>query len=146
MKALIQRVSNATVFIDAKKHAKISTGMCIFLGVKPTDNPQIVKKLVSKILKLRIFSDRNKNMNRSICDINGEILVVSQFTLYADTTKGNRPSFQNTASKLIASPLYDLFINLLKEKKITVLSGKFGENMNVELNNNGPVTIMLEIL
>jgi len=146
MKALIQRVSNATVFIDAKKHSKICKGMCIFLGIKSTDTPKIAKQLVSKILKLRIFSDTDKQMNMSISDINGEILVVSQFTLYADTTKGNRPSFHNTASKLIASPLYELFINLLKEKNVTVQSGQFGANMDIELNNNGPVTIMLEML
>jgi len=146
MKALIQRVSDASVYIDCKKYAEITKGMCIFLGIKSTDSPKTTKQLVDKILKLRIFSDITNKMNQSISDINGQILVVSQFTLYADTTKGNRPSFHNSASKLIASPLYELFINLLKEKNITVQSGQFGTNMNVELNNSGPVTIMLEVL
>ena len=120
--------------------------MCIFLGIKSTDSPETAEQLVDKILKLRIFSDITNKMNQSISDINGQILVVSQFTLYADTTKGNRPSFHDAASKLIASPLYELFINLLKEKNMTVKSGQFGTNMNVELNNSGPVTIMLEVL
>ena len=146
MKALIQRVSDASVYIDCKKHATITKGMCIFLGIKSTDSSETAEQLVDKILKLRIFSDITNRMNQSISDINGQILVVSQFTLYADTTKGNRPSFHDTASKLIASPLYELFINLLKEKKMTVKSGQFGTNMNVELNNSGPVTIMLEVI
>lgn len=146
MKALIQRVSDASVYIDCKKHAAITKGMCIFLGIKSTDSPETAEQLVDKILKLRIFSDITNKMNQSISDINGQILVVSQFTLYADTTKGNRPSFHDTASKLIASPLYELFINLLKEKKMIVKSGQFGTNMNVELNNSGPVTIMLEVI
>ena len=145
MKALIQRVSKASVSIDNKIHSSINEGLCVFLGVKKNDTQDHVSQLVDKILKLRIFSDENQKMNKSVIDINGEILVVSQFTLYADLQKGNRPSFHNSASKLIATSLYELFINLLEEKKIKVKSGQFGANMNIDLANDGPVTLMLEI-
>ena len=145
MKALIQRVSEASVNIESKTYSKVQYGMCIFLGIKKNDNTINVHHLVDKIVKLRIFSDIDGKMNKSIQDISGDILVVSQFTLYADCTGGNRPSFQNSANKLNASPLYQLFINLLKEKKINVQSGKFGANMNIKLKNEGPVTLMLEI-
>jgi len=145
MKALIQRVSEASVNIESKTYSKVHYGMCIFLGIKKNDTTINVHHLVDKIVKLRIFSDLDGKMNKSIQDISGDILVVSQFTLYADCTGGNRPSFQNSANKLNASPLYELFINLLKEKKINVQSGKFGANMNIKLKNQGPVTLMLEI-
>ena len=145
MKALIQRVSEASVNIESKTYSKVHYGMCIFLGIKKNDTTINVYHLVDKIIKLRIFSDLDGKMNKSIQDISGDILVVSQFTLYADCTGGNRPSFQNSANKLNASPLYELFINLLKEKKINVQSGKFGANMNIKLKNEGPVTLMLEI-
>ena len=144
MKIVIQRVSQASVFINKKLYSTINNGMCVFLGIHADDNEENVKKLVYKVSNLRIFQDEFNNMNKSLIDIEGEILVVSQFTLYANCKKGNRPSFQNAANKLIAMPLYDLFINLLKEKKIIVKSGKFGSDMNVKLENNGPVTIILE--
>ena len=144
MKIVIQRVSQASVFINKKLYSTINNGMCVFLGIHADDNEENVKKLVDKVSNLRIFQDEFNNMNKSLIDIEGEILVVSQFTLYANCKKGNRPSFQNAANKLIAMPLYDLFINLLKEKKIIVKSGKFGSDMNVKLENNGPVTIILE--
>ena len=144
MRIVIQRVSQASVFINKKLYSTINNGMCVFLGIHADDNEENVKKLVYKVSNLRIFQDEFNNMNKSLIDIEGEILVVSQFTLYANCKKGNRPSFQNAANKLIAMPLYDLFINLLKEKKIIVKSGKFGSDMNVKLENNGPVTIILE--
>ena len=144
MRIVIQRVSQASVFINKKLYSTINNGMCVFLGIHADDNEENVKKLVDKVSNLRIFQDEFNNMNKSLIDIEGEILVVSQFTLYANCKKGNRPSFQNAANKLIAMPLYDLFINLLKEKKIIVKSGKFGSDMNVKLENNGPVTIILE--
>ena len=144
MKAIIQRVSGASVIIDNQLYSSINSGLCIFLGVHYNDKKINVEKLVNKIVNLRIFSDRNNKMNKSILDIQGQILVVSQFTLYADCSKGNRPSFKNTANKLIATPLYELFINLLKEKNLYVQFGKFGANMNIKLNNQGPVTLIVE--
>ena len=144
MKAVIQRVENASVSIDGKLYSAINSGMCIFLGIHINDKKLNVEKLVDKISKLRIFSDEFNYMNKSIVESRGEILVVSQFTLYGDCKKGNRPSFQNAANKLIAMPLYEMFINLLKAKNIIVKSGKFGADMNISLDNKGPVTIIME--
>ncbi len=144
MKAVIQRVENASVSIDGKLYSTINSGMCIFLGIHINDKKINVEKLVDKISKLRIFSDEFNYMNKSIVESKGEILVVSQFTLYGDCKKGNRPSFQNAANKLIAMPLYEMFINLLKAKNIIVKSGKFGADMNISLDNKGPVTIIME--
>ena len=144
MKAVIQRVENASVSIDGKLYSAINSGMCVFLGVHINDKKLNVEKLVDKISKLRIFSDEFNYMNKSIVESKGEILVVSQFTLYGDCKKGNRPSFQNAANKLIAMPLYEMFINLLKAKNIIVKSGKFGADMNIRLDNKGPVTIIME--
>ena len=144
MKAVIQRVENASVSIDGKLYSTINSGMCIFLGIHINDKKLNVEKLVDKISKLRIFSDEFNYMNKSIVESKGEILVVSQFTLYGDCKKGNRPSFQNAANKLIAMPLYEMFINLLKAKNIIVKSGKFGADMNISLDNKGPVTIIME--
>lgn len=144
MKAIIQRVSRASVMIDNQLYSSINSGLCIFLGIHDNDKKLNVEKLVNKIINLRIFSDENHKMNQSILDIQGQILVISQFTLYADCAKGNRPSFKNAANKLIATPLYELFINLLKDKNLNVQSGKFGANMNIKLNNQGPVTLIVE--
>jgi len=144
MKAVIQRVENASVSIDGKLYSAINSGMCVFLGIHINDKKLNVEKLVDKISKLRIFSDEFNYMNKSIVESKGEILVVSQFTLYGDCKKGNRPSFQNAANKLIAMPLYEMFINLLKAKNIIVKSGKFGADMNISLDNKGPVTIIME--
>ena len=144
MKAVIQRVEKASVSIDGKLYSTINSGMCIFLGIHINDKKLNVEKLVDKISKLRIFSDEFNYMNKSIVESKGEILVVSQFTLYGDCKKGNRPSFQDAANKLIAMPLYEMFINLLKAKNIIVKSGKFGADMNISLDNKGPVTIIME--
>lgn len=144
MKAVIQRVEKASVSIDGRLYSAINSGMCIFLGIHINDKKLNVEKLVDKISKLRIFSDEFNYMNKSIVESKGEILVVSQFTLYGDCKKGNRPSFQNAANKLIAMPLYEMFINLLKAKNIIVKSGKFGADMNISLDNKGPVTIIME--
>ena len=144
MKAVIQRVEKASVSINGKLYSTINSGMCVFLGIHINDKKLNVEKLVDKISKLRIFSDEFNYMNKSIVESKGEILVVSQFTLYGDCKKGNRPSFQNAANKLIAMPLYEMFINLLKAKNIIVKSGKFGADMNISLDNKGPVTIIVE--
>ena len=144
MKALIQRVTAASVKIKNKEYCSINEGLCVFLGVKKSDTELDVKYLVEKIINLRIFSDKNDKINKSIYDIRGSILIVSQFTLYANCKKGNRPSFIDSADKLSATQLYDLFVNLLREKKIQIKTGIFGSDMKINLTNDGPVTIMLE--
>ena len=144
MKALIQKVSKASVEINNKEYSSIKKGLLIFLGIKSTDTDIDIEYLTNKILKLRIFPDKNKKMNYSIQDIAGEILVISQFTLYANCSKGNRPSFANAAKEKLANNLYLKFINKLKSTNIRIKTGKFKENMNVKLVNKGPVTIILE--
>ena len=144
MRALIQRVSKATVIIKSKEYSSIKQGLCVFVGFKKSDTVLDVEYLVEKISSLRIFSDKNNKLNKSIYDIGGSMLLVSQFTLYANCKKGNRPSFIDSADKLIATPLYDLFVNLLRNKKIPIKTGLFGADMKINLINDGPVTIMLE--
>jgi D-tyrosyl-tRNA(Tyr) deacylase len=145
MRVVIQRVENASVSIEGTIFSKIEKGMLILLGIHQEDTPEDVDFLVKKISKLRIFSDENGQMNKSIADIDGEILVVSQFTLYADTSKGNRPSFFSAARPEIAIPLYKDFIQKIgmTSKKLPQ-QGLFGADMRVHLCNDGPVTIILD--
>ena len=145
MRLLIQRVDEAKVKLDKKVIGEIDKGFLVFLGITHTDNEKIAEYLVNKLINLRVFEDEKGKMNLNIKDANGEILVISQFTLYADTKKsGNRPSFINAANPQYANNLYNYFINKCKEKDILTQTGKFGADMKVELINNGPVTIMLE--
>lgn len=144
MKALIQRVKRASVSISGKLYSSINKGILIFLGVEKEDEKVNAEKLADKILKLRIFEDENDKMNLSVKDVNGELLVVSQFTLCGDCKKGTRPSFDKAASPQDAVDLYEYFIKYLKEQKIKVETGKFRAMMDVELVNDGPVTFWLE--
>lgn len=144
MRAVIQRVSNANVKVDGKVTGKIGQGLLILLGVGPEDTEKTADEMVQKICKLRIFTDENDKMNLSVKDIDGEILVVSQFTLYADCNSGNRPSFTNAASPDKANELYEYFKEKCKKEVKHVGSGVFGAHMEVSLLNNGPVTIILE--
>ena len=144
MIALIQRVKQAGVSINTKLHSSIDDGLVILLGIHINDTETDIKYLTQKISKLRIFSDENNKMNISVKESNASILVVSQFTLYGDCTKGNRPSFINSANGKKAEPLYDLFISKLKEFNINVQSGQFGKIMDIKLINNGPVTLIME--
>lgn len=144
MKAVIQRVKNADVKVDGKITGEIKQGLLILLGVGPEDNEKIADEMVQKICKLRIFTDENDKMNLSIKDIDGEILVVSQFTLYADCQKGNRPSFVNAAPPEKAEQLYEYFKEQCKKEVKNVECGIFGADMKVSLLNDGPVTIILE--
>lgn len=145
MKLVVQRVSKAEVNVDNKVVGRINKGFLILLGVTHDDNKEKVDFLVKKICNLRIFTDENDKMNLSIKDIDGELLIVSQFTLYADTKKGNRPSFIDAANPNIAEELYEYFIEKCKKNGIKkVEHGKFGADMKVDLLNDGPVTIILE--
>ena len=144
MKLVVQRVKNAKVEVDEKIVGSIDKGFLVLLGVTHTDNEQIADYLVKKLCNLRVFKDDNDKMNLSIKDINGKLLIVSQFTLYADCSKGNRPAFVNAANPEIANKLYEYFCNKCKENEIEVQKGIFGANMQVSLLNDGPVTIILE--
>lgn len=145
MRALIQRVKHADVVIDGRTNGEIGQGMLVLLGVHSTDTQADIDWLVKKVSQLRIFDDDNGVMNRSVMDIDGEVLVVSQFTLYASTKKGNRPSYVNAAVPDIAIPLYEKFVNDLSTTlSKPVPTGIFGADMKVSLLNDGPVTIMID--
>jgi len=145
MKCVIQRVLSAQVKVDRKIIGQINKGLLVFVGISINDNELTVKQMAKKICELRIFSDDNGKFDRSLINVLGDILIVSQFTLLADCSKGRRPNFTRAASPDIAKPLVDLFINEFKLVTIgTVQSGKFGADMNVSLENDGPVTIVID--
>ena len=145
MKLVVQRVKKANVVVDNEVIGEIGQGYMVLLGVGPQDTKETADFLVQKLIKLRIFEDENEKMNLSIKDINGQLLIVSQFTLYADTSGGNRPSFVNAAKPEMANELYEYFIGECKKQNIAkVATGKFGADMQVTLQNDGPVTIILE--
>jgi D-tyrosyl-tRNA(Tyr) deacylase len=145
MRVVIQRVSEASVTIDSEITAQIGVGMLILLGIETEDTPEDCNWLIKKIVSLRIFPDADQVMNLSLQDIDGEVIVVSQFTLHASTKKGNRPSYIKAARPEIAIPLYEYFIHQLqKEIKQKIQSGVFGADMKVALINDGPVTILID--
>lgn len=144
MKLVIQRVKYASVTIDGIVHGKIQQGYMILVGIQNEDNKEIVKKMADKVMKLRIFTDENDKMNLSLAQVNGSILSISQFTLYADCRKGNRPSFTNAGKPEIAQPLYEYFNAYIRNAGFQVEEGIFGADMKVELLNDGPVTILLD--
>lgn len=144
MKLVIQRVINANVKVDNKVIGEIGKGFVVLLGVSNEDAKENVDYLVKKLCALRVFSDENNKMNLSLKDVNGELLIISQFTLFADCTKGNRPSFTQAGNPKHANELYEYFIEQCKEISINVQHGIFGADMKVNLTNDGPVTILLE--
>lgn len=144
MKALIQRVKHAEVEVDGKPVSAIRTGYLVFLGVKKGDGEAQAEQLAKKIANLRIFEDENGKINRSISDVNGEVLAVSQFTLLANAAHGNRPDFLEAEVPALAEPLYSFFCDCLRQCGLTVKQGIFGADMKIELLNDGPFTIMLE--
>lgn len=146
MKTIIQRVTSANVVVDNKKVGEIEKGLLVLLGVSNEDTQDTVRKMVRKIINLRIFTDENDKMNLSVKDIQGKILIVSQFTLYADCSNGNRPSFAGAGKPEHANKLYEYFIEETKKQGISTEHGIFGEDMKVSLTNDGPVTITLEML
>ena len=143
MRVLVQRSGNASCSVDGKIISKIESGLVLFVGFTQEDNENNVDLMVNKVINLRIFEDENNIMNKSILDYGGEILSISQFTLYADTKKGNRPSYINALSGDKAIKLYELFNKKLNEH-IKTYSGVFGADMNIALENIGPTTILLE--
>lgn len=144
MKAVIQRVSHADVTVDGEVYGKIDRGLLILLGVGKDDDEKEAAWLADKIAAMRIFEDENEKMNLSVTDINGSVLVISQFTLYADCHKGNRPNFLAAGRPELAEPLYEYFVKLLRNKGLKVETGIFGAHMMVNMCNDGPVTIILE--
>lgn len=144
MKALIQRVSEASVAVKDDSVGSIGRGILLFLSIEKGDEIRDIDYLSSKITNLRIFEDNADKMNLSVRDINGSILVVSQFTLSADCRKGNRPSFDNSETPDRAEKLYEIFIEKLRESGINISTGQFGAHMEVRLINDGPVTILLD--
>ena len=145
MRALVQRASEARVRVDGQVVGEIGPGLCCLVGVTHGDDHQAAVKLAAKLWHLRIFADDNGHMNRSVADTSGELLVVSQFTLYGDTRKGRRPSFIAAAAPDEAARLIDELVDELRRLGATVATGSFGANMAVELANDGPVTLMLEV-
>jgi D-tyrosyl-tRNA(Tyr) deacylase len=144
MKIVIQRVSSASVVIENALYSNISKGYLILLGIEENDNEEDTSWLVAKIVGLRIFSDSNGLMNLNLKQVDGEVLLVSQFTLHSSTKKGNRPSFIKAAKPEQAIPLYELFITKLQDNGVRVETGKFGADMKVNLVNDGPVTIIID--
>ena len=144
MKAVVTRVDSASVTIDGKVNGEIGKGFLILLGVAPTDTPSHCHKLADKILGLRIFTDENGKMNRSLADVGGQVLVVSQFTLYGDCHKGRRPNFLQAAGPDIAIPLYEQFLRECEALGFPPQHGEFGAKMEVASVNHGPVTLIVD--
>lgn len=145
MRAVVQRVSHAQVSVDGDVVGAIEEGLCVLVGITHHDTGAQAVKLADRLWKLRVFADEDDKMNRSVADIGGEILVISQFTLYGDTRKGNRPGYSDAARPEVAAPLIDLVVCQLREHGATVATGIFGADMKVELLNDGPVTILLDV-
>lgn len=144
MRAVIQRVNNASVEVDGKIVGEIGKGLLVFLGVGDGDTDRDLNYIADKTAGLRIFSDEDDKMNLSVTDINGEILVVSQFTLYGDCRKGRRPNFTSSMEPVTAEKMYEDFIKIIESKGIKTAHGEFGADMQVSISNDGPVTILLD--
>jgi D-aminoacyl-tRNA deacylase len=144
MRAVVQRVSRASVVIDGETVGSIGAGLLVLLGVTHDDTSERAVWLAEKVVGLRIFNDADGKMNRDLIEVNGAMLIVSQFTLYGDCRKGKRPSFIDAAPPTIAIPLYEAFINGVKALGIPVATGRFGADMKVDLVNDGPVTLIVD--
>ena len=144
MRALVQRVSEASVSVDGVIVGRIGRGLLVLLGVKEDDTEEQTGDLVRKLMALRIFDDKNGKMNQNIRDVGGQLMIISQFTLYANTRKGSRPSYSSAAKAEAAQPLYEMFVRRCRDTGVLVATGVFGAAMRVGLVNEGPVTIMVE--
>ncbi len=145
MRAVVQRVARASVTVDGEVVGSIGHGLCVLVGVTHHDDRATATKLAERLWKLRIFADDDDKMNRSVADVEGAILVISQFTLYGDARKGNRPSYIEAARPEVAAPLIDVVVERLRSLGAEVATGRFGADMAVELVNDGPVTILVEL-
>lgn len=144
MKFVIQRVKNASCTVDNEVIGSIEKGFCVFIGVSNEDNTEIADKMIKKLIGMRIFEDENGKTNLALADVNGSLLLISQFTLYADCKKGNRPSFTNAGNPELANQLYEYIISKCKEQISNVQTGSFGADMKIALLNDGPFTIVLD--
>jgi D-aminoacyl-tRNA deacylase len=144
LRAVVQRVSEARVLVEGSVVGEIGAGLCVLLGAAEADDQDAAGRLAHKVAQLRIFENEEGKLDRSLLDVHGSALVVSQFTLIADTGKGNRPSFSHAARPEQAEPLYEAFCGALEDARVDVARGVFGAHMQVELVNDGPVTIILE--
>jgi len=144
MRAVLQRVARASVAVNGETVGTVARGWLVLLGVAPADTPAQVEWLAEKVAHLRAFEDAEGKMNLSVLDVNGGALVVSQFTLYGECTKGRRPSFTGAAPPAVAEPLYEAFVVALKARGVPVNTGRFGADMRVELLNDGPVTFVID--
>ena len=144
MRALIQRTNGVKLFIDSKLHSSSQAGLLVLYGTREGDDTGHIRKLAEKIVNLRIFEDTAGKMNLSLLDIKGELMIVSQFTLYANTNKGRRPSFNEAQNPGDAEKLYESFVHEISQYGLKTATGKFGASMDIQFNNNGPVTILLD--
>lgn len=144
MKFVIQRVKNASCTVDGNVIGEIQKGFCVFIGVSNEDNTEVADKMIKKLIGMRIFEDENGKTNLALADVNGSLLLISQFTLYADCKKGNRPSFTNAGNPELANLLYEYIIEKCKKQISNVQTGSFGADMKIELLNDGPFTIVLD--
>lgn len=144
MRFVVQRVKEASVTVEQEMIGKIGHGLLVFVGVSDTDDKQIVDKMIDKLTKLRIFDDAEGKTNLAVADVNGEFLIISQFTLYADCRKGNRPSFIKAGNPAVANELYEYVIDEIQKKGFHVEHGSFGADMKVSLLNDGPFTVLLD--
>lgn len=144
MRTVIQRSKKASVLVENQLIGCINCGLVVFLGIQDADSEKEIKWMADKIIHLRIFEDENGKMNRSLAETGGEMLIVSQFTLYGDCRKGRRPGYSNAARPELAEPLYEKFIEYVEDQGISTATGKFQASMQVELVNDGPVTLMLD--
>lgn len=144
MKLVIQRVNHASVAIDGATVGSIQKGLLVLFGASKTDTPDMLQKYVDKLIKMRIFADEDGKTNLSLSDVSGSLLIVSQFTLYADCRKGNRPSFFDAGEPEKANALYEQFVSLCREQVPDVQTGQFGADMKVSLENDGPFTIVID--
>lgn len=144
MKVILQRVTSAAVFINEQQVGSCQQGFCILTGISPDDSQDNIEKMANRIVNLRVFEDENKKMNKSLLDISGELLIVSQFTLLANCTTGRRPSFSGAGNPQKAEELFNFFVTTMKNKNIPTETGVFGADMLVKINNDGPATFILE--
>lgn len=144
MKFVIQRVLNASCEVNNQIIGKIEKGLCVFIGISNSDDEQIADKMIKKLLNMRIFADDNDKTNLSLADVSGSLLLISQFTLYANCRKGNRPSFTDAGAPQLANNLYEYIISKCKESVESVETGEFGADMKIKLENDGPFTIVLD--